>query len=336
VRARRAFFPQEMPVSVVAEFARKLHEKESRLNSRACEPVECPSRVERLTDIRALVFDVYGTLCNYRRAEFADEKTKEEALTGAFARTVEFFRLAPSLRAANAADPPEKTLCDFYHGLISLKNSLAEKENVRFPEIRIEEVWRAIILILQRYGYSATGLGLGTENETARCMAFHYNFYALGRGLYPGTADALGHFRDSGMLLGIVSNGQFYTPMDLTLFLRDEKGRACDDYLELFDPDLVFFSYEYGVAKPHQLLFRKLYDALYNYSILPGQVVFVGNDLALDIRPAQEAGMRTAFFTGDRDSAYRYDLESTVVPDIAFSSWGDLKDRVFMGERPVQ
>ena len=72
------------------------------------------------------------------------------------------------------------------------------------------------------------------------------------------------------------------------------------------------------------LLFRKLFDALYQQNIAPSQTVFVGNDLAIDIKPAQEIGMKTALFCGDRRSTYLHDMAGEVVPDIAFTSFYQL------------
>jgi FMN phosphatase YigB (HAD superfamily) len=54
----------------------------------------------------------------------------------------------------------------------------------------------------------------------------------------------------------------------------------------------------------------------------------VGNDLAIDIQPAAEAGMKTALFTGDRESAFLSSLEGEVIPDITFQSWADLPSKI--------
>jgi putative hydrolase of the HAD superfamily len=135
------------------------------------------------------------------------------------------------------------------------------------------------------------------------------------------------------MRLGILSNAQFYTPIDLTLYLRDQTGNEIDDMGELFDPELIFYSFEYAMAKPSRLLFRKLFDALYELQVLPSQTVFVGNDLAADIRPAGEAGMKTALFTGDDQSTFTHDLEDSVVPDISFTTWDDFAERVSFYEK---
>jgi putative hydrolase of the HAD superfamily len=147
---------------------------------------------------------------------------------------------------------------------------------------------------------------------------------------------ALSGLNENNIKCGILSNAQFYTPIDLTLFIRDQSNNTCDDYRDLFDNDLIFLSYEYGVAKPNQILLQKLYDALYELQILPNQTLFVGNDLSLDIQPAAEAGMRTAFFTGDDMSAFVHELSGEVIPDIVFDAWDELPDKVSIFETKKQ
>jgi putative hydrolase of the HAD superfamily len=163
-------------------------------------------------------------------------------------------------------------------------------------------------------------------------VAYHYNFRALGRGFYDGVVPALERLKKDNIHCGVLSNAQFYTPIDLTLFVRDQSSGRYDDHHELFDLDLEFYSFEYGVAKPGLALFEKLFNVLYESHILPSQVVFVGNDLAADIRPARDAGMRTAFFAGDSRTAYLYELEETVVPDIVFTSYDQLPSRIAFHE----
>lgn len=315
-------------MSAVADFARDLHEKRVSTADRAFEPIDYPSRSDVLADIRVVVFDVYGTLFNYWRPEFADEDTKQEALLGAFAKTISYFGMERYLVEMNPQEPSEKTLWDLYHGLIAIKHKISIDKKIEFPEVKIEEVWNTIVLMLKRRGFVPAAAFCGDDMEFARCVAFHYNFHSFNRGLYPGVCGALKSLSESNILLGIVSNGQFYTPMDLTLYLREQTNGEINDVARLFDPDLMFFSYEYGVSKPNPVLFRKLFDALYEFQILPSQALFVGNDLVSDIKPAAEAGMKTGFFTGDRESAFVHDSAGVVIPDISFGSWDELPRRV--------
>ena len=314
----------------MADFARELHEKHSGDAGRTLEPVDYPSRSDVLTDIRVVLFDVYGTLINYWRPEFSAEDSKNNALLGAFKKTISYFGMEQYLVEMNPQEPAEKTLWDLYHSLIALRHKLSLDKKIEFPEVKIEEIWNMIILMLKRRGY-VPGAAFSRDadaSEFARCVAFYYNFHSFNRGLYPGVAGGLKSLSDNNILLGIVSNAQFYTAIDLTLFIRDQSEGEIDDYARLFDPDLLFFSFEYGVSKPNQVLFRKLFDALYQLQILPSQALFVGNDLVSDIKPAGDAGMKTGFFIGDKESAFVHDSGGIVIPDIAFSSWDELPQRV--------
>lgn len=315
-------------MSIVAEFARELHRAYPGKNDRPLVPLDYPSKVERLTGIRVVLFDVYGTLFNYWRPEFGAESSKQGILLKAFRETISRFGMQKFLVEMNPSGPAEKTLCDLYHGLITLKHELSAEKKIEFPEIRIETIWEPIVLMLKRRGYDPSAMHLGGDADFLKCVAYCYNFFSFNRGLYPGVAEALQRLRSENILLGIVSNAQFYTLVDLSLFLRDQTSDECDDYVRLFDRDLLFFSFEYGVSKPHPLLFRKLFDALYEYHVLPSQALFVGNDLSSDVRPAQEAGMKTALFTGDGESVFLHGLGGTVVPDICFSKWDELANLV--------
>ena len=311
-------------MSIVADFASRLHSASPASFSRNLTSISFPSREKSLTDIRAVIFDVYGTLLNYWRPEFDQPGGRDRALLGAFCETVAYFGFADALTDMNPEESPEKTIHDLYHGLITLNHEKSIEKGVTFPEVRIEEVWMVILMMLRRHGFDSSRCHLGDDRDLAKCVAYYYNYQALGRQLYPGVADALVGLKEKNMVLGIVSNAQFYTPIDLTLLLRDQSGGRFDDYTEIFDPDLVVLSYEIGYSKPNPGIFRKLFDALYEFHILPSQTVFVGNDLLQDISPAQEAGMKGAFFVGDDKSAFVHDAAQKVVPDVCFSSWDEL------------
>jgi putative hydrolase of the HAD superfamily len=320
-------------VSTVAHFAEELHRRFSQVNDKPLHPIPCAARNKTLQGIKAVVFDLYGTLINYWLPGFEKQEVKQARLREAFAKTARRFAMVEALERINSANPYDETLQDFYHGLIAVHHDRKREQGISFPEIQIEEIWRAILLMLQRHGYDYTGLQLGSERETAQCMAFFYNFHALGRGLYPGVVSCLQQLKKRGIQLGIISNAQFYTPIDLTLFLYDQSEAQIQDHLDVFNTRLSFYSYEYGVAKPNPLLVQKLYDALYDYSILPEQTLFVGNDLMLDIRFASEHRLATALFTGDRDVTFFHDQRDTVVPDICFDRWDTLPDMLVQGEQ---
>lgn len=315
-------------MSIVAEFAYELQKKYKCADTNPPCALSYPSLKDKLYDIKAVIFDVYGTLIHYWRPEFNSEDTKRIGVLEAFRKTVDSFRMADSLADINPEEEPQKTLMDFYHGLIALNHEKSLRKGIGFPEVKIEEVWHTVILLLKRHGYDIMQLSLGDEHDVAKCMAFFYNFHSLGRGFFPGVVDALVELKKNNIMLGILSNAQFYTSIDLTLFLRDQSNGRFEDHQELFDNSLTFFSYEYGASKLNITMMRKLYDSLHEFQILPSQTVFVGNDLSADIRPAAEAGLRTAFFSGDKNCAFVHDLDGKVIPDISFSRWEELPERL--------
>jgi putative hydrolase of the HAD superfamily len=315
-------------LSQLAEFARSLHENHSHAYDRELVPAPCAAREDKLFDIRAVIFDVYGTLVNYWRPGLHEKEERPHFLQAACREVADRFSFTDYLIAMDPDAAPEKTLYDLYCGLIALGHEKAAQKGVLHPEVKIEAIWNMIVLMLKRRGYDPGKNPMAAGDDLGRYIGYAYNFYSLGRGLYSGVVQSLEKLKQNGIALGIVSNAQFYTPIDLTLFIRDQTSGRLDDVNELFDPDLTFYSYEYNVAKPDSLLFGKLYDALYEYQILPSQTVFVGNDLLIDIAPAHEAGMKTALFAGDSQSAYLHGKENEIIPDIAFTAWEELPDRL--------
>jgi len=319
-------------LSDLAEYARRLHENERRAYQRVITPAGYNCAHESLKGVRAVIFDVYGTMVNYWRPGFEAREARDGLLLEAFAEISARFGMGDVLMAMNPQESPAKTLSDFYNGLIALNHQKSVNRGIEFPEVRVEEVWAVIVLMLKRNGYDVNRHASGAPADFARYLAYTYNFLSMGRDLYPGVADALKRLKGDNIALGILSDAQFYTPIDLTLLLRDQSGGGVDDYNELFDVDLTFLSCEYGFVKPGEVLFRRLFDALYEYQITPAQTVFVGNDLSADIKPAAALGMRTALFCGD--GVMLFGSDSGVVPDIVFSSWGDLPNIIsFHGEQ---
>jgi putative hydrolase of the HAD superfamily len=112
----------------------------------------------------------------------------------------------------------------------------------------------------------------------------------------PGVPDILSDLRDRGIVLGIVSNAQFYTPIvieALTGLSVEEMG---------FEPDLCSWSYAHGVAKPSTTLFQSVVSRLRGGGIEPGETLYVGNDMLKDIWTADQCGLKTALFAGDAGS----------------------------------
>ena len=112
----------------------------------------------------------------------------------------------------------------------------------------------------------------------------------------PNLAKMLSAYRQRNLFMGIISNAQFYTPYLFRWFLNS-------DLKDLgFDPDLIFYSFRFEVAKPSPVLFQIAAEKLAAKGISPSAVLYLGNDMLNDIAPAKATGFQTALFAGDRRS----------------------------------
>jgi putative hydrolase of the HAD superfamily len=139
----------------------------------------------------------------------------------------------------------------------------------------------------------------------------------------PHLRECLGGLRAAGLLLGTVSNAQFYT-RDLFEALLGEPVENCG-----FDPKLQYYSYQYGSAKPGLELFRLAAGALDDRGIAAAEALYVGNDMLNDILPAQSLGFRTALFAGDARSLRRHAGDprlAKIAPDLVVTDLMSLSE----------
>ena len=112
----------------------------------------------------------------------------------------------------------------------------------------------------------------------------------------PAAADVLAELLQRGLVLGIVSNAQYFTQFLFDALLNSSLAELG------FSSSLLYFSYAHGQAKPGQYLFDLARDQLRDQQIEAHQAVYVGNDMLNDVQGASGAGFRTALFAGDRRS----------------------------------
>jgi putative hydrolase of the HAD superfamily len=145
----------------------------------------------------------------------------------------------------------------------------------------------------------------------------------------PGAAETLRQLSSSGLLLGLVSNAQFYTVPVMESCLGDSLANLG------IDPELCVFSYLERRAKPDVHLFEIIRDRLLERGIRPEETLYVGNDVRNDIDPAKSCGFLTALFIGD-DSSLRLrgrPLEESGA-SLVVASLGDLPKQILPTPHP--
>jgi len=157
-----------------------------------------------------------------------------------------------------------------------------------WPEVRVEEIWTGF---LRQRG------NVVIEDGTAgRELALRYELAVNPVYPMPGAAQAIAVLREAGLVLGIISNAQFFTPL-----LFEALFGASPENLG-FDPGLLIWSFEQAEAKPSPRLFEAAVGRLAARGIAPEECSFVGNDMLSDIYGAINAGFCAVLFAGDSRS----------------------------------
>lgn len=221
--------------------------------------------------IRCVLFDIYGTLFISEAGDIGIAKKEPRQIKN----------LKELLFKFGVNSPPEKILDNLFRAIKKKHDSL-QKEGVDFPEVVIEHIWMHVL-----------------ENDDVELVkAFAAEFELIVNPVYPmpNLQKMLSVCKDLNLPMGVVSNAQFYTPFLFNRFLNADMEDLG------FHPDLVFFSYKFGYAKPSTFLFREAIDRLKSKNIGADSVLYIGNDMLNDIYPAKNVGFSTALFAGDARS----------------------------------
>lgn len=239
---------------------------------------EC-KRTSRTAAIWAVVFDIYGTLFISGSGDIslADTEDRSPALSAAL-ETAGYQILERAAPWSGA-----------FMGCLERLRKERQDMGITWPEVHIEEVWKAFVAAARTSGWlRGTGdLRLAIVDHECRvnpCWPM------------PGLDATLERLTHKGLQLGIVSNAQFYTPLLFPALV----GKPHTAYA--FESAFCVWSWREREGKPSTALYQKLKDKLEQDGIMPEETLYIGNDLRNDIRPARDLGFQTVLFAGDQRS----------------------------------
>lgn len=250
--------------------------------------------------IRAVVFDIYGTLFISGSGDISIAGKNSEPGT----------YLSTLLKKYNVSVSPDRLQSLLFHA-IETAHMTKKAEGHTFPEVVIQDIWAHLLQT--------------DDRETARRFAVEYEMIVNPVYPMPHLRESLQYLQEKSIPMGIISNAQFFTPYLFDLFLD-----APPEHLG-FDPDLTFYSFAYGMAKPSPYLFDMAAAQLSKKGIAPGNVLYVGNDMLNDIYPSHKAGFQTCLFAGDKRSLrLREDIPECrfTVPDAIIKDLNQLKNMI--------
>ena len=210
------------------------------------------------------IFDLYGTLVDIRTDENKEELWEKLSLFyafyGAFYTPEELARSYKRLTGEMTAG----------------HEALRRDSHEAFPEIRIEEVFRALF----------EEKGIAPDEPLVRHAGQFFRILSMEFiRLYDGTEEMLSAVKESGRKIYLLSNAQ-------RIFTEYEMNAL--GITKYFDG--IFISSDEGCKKPDLKFFRKLIDTC---GIDPERAVMVGNDGICDIEGAKRAGLGTVYVHSD-------------------------------------
>ncbi len=263
-------------------------------------PTSIPQKGKLDCVIRCILFDLYGTLFI---SGSGDVGTAREMS----AKKLNFKNLFARF---GIDKDPETVLGDFFSEIESIHFRL-KQQGIDYPEVEVDRIWMDVLGI--------------DDLETVKKFAVEYELITNPVYPFPHLDRMLSEVAREGVLMGIISNAQFYTQYLFPWFL----GSAPEDLG--FRSDLIFYSYKTGRAKPSGFMFQAADKRLQYLDIPSHSVLYVGNDMLNDICPAQKTGFKTALFAGDtRSLRLRKNNPEckTKAPDIIITDLAQLIDQI--------
>ncbi len=259
-----------------------------RQHCRRLEPMGTPlaAALRRQSGIRALLFDVYGTLFISASGEVAAQQLSAHVIQDALASE----GLEPASGAA--AVDLSRAAADCLAATILAMHATARGGGADYPEVDMIAVWRQTLEAL----VARQLLSADPQHVDYTRLALQYEVRANPTWPMPGAQECLQAFADRQALLGIVSNAQFFTQW----LFPAHFDRTADELG--FHRRLQFYSYRHQRAKPGSLLFELARDELTRQGVSACDVLYIGNDMLNDMAPAAGVGFRTALFAGDARS----------------------------------
>jgi putative hydrolase of the HAD superfamily len=246
-------------------------------------PTGQKSRLDILPDIRAILFDVYGTLFISASGDIGS--------TGEGARAQALGQTLKALGIPAEAETAKRAASGLVEAIVKAHQRL-EAEGRAYPEVDIRDIFLEVLQDLWKRAW----IPRRPDRELCELVALEYECRINPIWPMPGLAETLGCLKEKKFVLGIVSNAQFFTPLLFPAFLEDSLETLG------FDPELCVWSYIHLEAKPSGKLFEVAAANLGRKKIPATQVLYVGNDRTNDIWPAGRVGFKTALFAGDRRS----------------------------------
>jgi len=247
------------------------------------EPTATKAKLKKLEGIRAVVFDVYGTLI---QSGVGDISLKSKVGGDREAIMREAFTAAGFKLTDEGVNP----LAELFQDTLSAQQDIRRGDDVDHPEVDIVAVWEDFLDQLEAYQIIQGAI----TPLKIKSLAVHWEARVNPVWPMPGMVDLLTELRHRKFPMAIISNAQFFTPLIFPALL--DEALSSLGFIE----EACVWSYEMKRGKPSYTLYETCAEYFeQKLKVKPSEILYVGNDMLNDIYPAHQIGMKTALFAGD-------------------------------------
>ncbi|WP_020469996.1 HAD family hydrolase [Zavarzinella formosa] len=250
-----------------------------------------------LSGVRAVLFNVYGTLMAIPEGELKFDLENEFIVGVALEKTIHEFKMWASM--SRKPGQPSEYMKEVYRKVVA-ELRLMPSAGEKYPEILAEKVWESIIKKLFQKDYKFDATFYGSLNDYSKKVAYFFHASLQGTGCYPCAAETMAELAGRHISLGLLGDGQCFTPTQLARGLAKQREGTVLDHLVPASRRLL--SHSLNARKPSDTMFQAALETLGEAGIEASETLHVGSSLTRDIGPAKKWGMKTALFAGDRAS----------------------------------
>ncbi len=285
-----------MPLSL-AEYADSLDQRDLIWPQvPAPKPVNAKPSIEPLPEIKAVLWDVYGTLLRTPDGAFTLFPEQEVRLQVALEKTIHEFNMWNSMY--RKPGPPWQSMINQYRDYAERLAMVGTKRRGDVTDVNLVHVWQTVVdrLFDKEYTYDESELGDVDDLSEKIAFFFHCSLQAIEA--RSGLSQTLTLLMESGVRQGVLADGQPFTMVQLARALAQEGTPP--PVFQVFPSEHNLMSYQMGIKKPSPSLYKQAAGQLAIKGIEPSEILHVSCRLETDLAPARAAGMKTALLAAEK------------------------------------
>lgn len=259
-------------------------------------PVKAKPSIRPLPGIRAVLWDVFGTLLRISDGRYTLFPEQDERLHIALEKTIHEFHMWNHMY--RKPGPP-------WQGMLRQYQDYSQRMAMRAPEHRgdltdvdLIELWQQIIVRLFEKDYTYDESVYGDLWEYSEKVALFFHCSLQGMEPRAHAVRAMTDVSGAGLAQGLLADGPSFSLIHTLRALSQQA--TLPPLFELLRSDLLIFSGSLGVRKPSPTLYREALAALRPLGITADQVLHVSCRLDTDLRAARELGMKTVLLAAEK------------------------------------